>query len=209
MVWEVILGVFLIIVAVVITTIVSVKSTKAEAKINVRPNAPLLLIRAERIKPHTEDYSWGIIKSQLKRKNKTTLIEFYPTDVEQGEFVPRPDVKSFVVRNEFIKRSAEGEGSARRQIITILPRDRTDLSKDIRSTVEGTELTKEGQLAFIESTISKMIPAGDEAIGEALTKYARGNVRKAVLQEMDNENKKIRSLIPPQQTPPPEHKTPP
>lgn len=206
--WAEIISIFVGIVVITITTIFGVRYSKLEAKIDVRPNAPLLEIRAERIKPHTDNYTRGIIKNQKERKNGTTFIEFYPSDVEQGETIPRPDIKSFITKSEYIKRGAEGDGT-RRQLVTILPRDITDLPRSMRNTIEGKELAKEGQIAYLEATFGKMIPEGDEAIAEAMKRYARGNIRKAIIKEMDAEAKKLRSIIPPVQaeTKPTESKT--
>ncbi|MEK7179937.1 MAG: hypothetical protein AAB706_00515 [Patescibacteria group bacterium] len=205
MVWAEIITTFLGFVAVTITIVVSIRMSRQEAKIDVRPNSPKLEIRALRIKPFTNNYMTGIIKEQIENKNGTTFISFYPDDVEQGEGVPRPDLQSFIVKTEFIRREAEGDNKARRQTVIILPRSRLDLPIKLRSTVEGDELTKEGQLAFIESILGVGILAGDEALLEMMKKHTRTGITKATVKEIEAEYKKYRNINP-IQSPPQEHR---
>ena len=201
-----VISIFIGMVVIVITTILGVKFTRQEAKIDVRPNAPKLRISALRIKPFTNNYTSGTIKDQLERMNGTTYISFYPDDVEQGETVSRPDKQSFIVKTEYIRREAEGEDKSRRQTVIILPRSKADLPRKLRSTIEGDELTKEGQIAFIESIMAERIIAGDEAIKELMSKWTRTGITKAMLKEIENEYKKLRSLTPVQQESTKEHK---
>lgn len=180
---------------VIATAIILVKLSKGIKKINVRPNAPKLEINSLSKTAFTEGYARGTIKSQKRCKNDCTRIEFFPEDVEQGENIERPDIKCFVVKDTFIKRYAEGEsGSARRQIIEILPRSNKDLPEQKRGTEEGNRLTRDGQKAWIEAMAGKMITAGDEAIGEMLTDYARGGISKASFEQMKEETAQIKKL---------------
>lgn len=181
-------------VVLIIGIIITVKLHKDEGRLDLRINAPLLEIKAERIKPFTNGYADGKVKTQLPRKNGLTYVEFYPEDVEQGETIKRPDLQRFCVREEFIRRNAEGQHGARRQKIVILPRDKKDLPKDLRNTLIGDELTKEGQLAWLESTFKQAIPSGDEAIAEMMKNYARGEISKDVLARWEEIRKKERQI---------------
>lgn len=165
----------------VITIIILVVLNSKESKINVTPNQPQLLIYSRVIRSQTDSYWRGTIKTQKERPNGTTFIEFFPDDVEQGDQVPRPDMKWCVVKTEFIKRMASGDISGRRQQVIILPRSLFDLPQDMSETMVGKSLTKEGQLSYIKSTVGKYISEGDEAIAQALIELSRVGVTKQAL----------------------------
>lgn len=173
------------IIVVSITVILHFVLNKQSEKRNVRPNSPLIEIKSERIKRFTNNYTRGIKKTEIKRRNGTTYFEFYPIDVEQGIEVKRPDIIPFIVKDEYIHRQAEGDDLGRRQIITILPRSKKDMPKKLRDTFEGDFLEEEGQKAWLEATFGKAITSGDKAISHIMTKYARGELSK--MQQKDSE----------------------
>jgi len=176
-------------------TIYMVVSSKTLKKIKVKPNSDLIEIKSDLRASIVDSYKRGIIKTKLKRPNGTYFFEFYPTDVEQGAEVQRPDSKYLVVKKEFVKFNADG----RRIIITILPRSVYDLPEDLRNTSEGDFLTKEGQKAWLLATHSKMMTAGDEAMEEIIKETTRlGLSKKAIasVKEDAERSKKVMGIQP-------------
>lgn len=182
----------------VITIIIAFYINKRTQRLDVNPNSPI--IDASSRRQFTEGYSFGIIKKEIPRKNGCVLIEFYPLDMEQGENKPRPQIQSLVVGKDYLKRFARGEYSSRREFIKAISRDPSDLPEKMRDTHEGTWQTKEGQLAYLKSVFGKAIPAGDEAIFEHMIDWSRGNISRATMARMKEENQEMRKLnytIPP------------
>lgn len=192
---------------VVFVIIIMVYLNRLTARINVMPNMPIIDVTMR--KQFTEGYSLGLVKSQLPRKNGTILFEFYPLDAEQGDDergnpLPRPSIQSVVVAKQYVKRLARGDGAARREVIKVLSRDPTDIPVTMRETDEGEWLKKEGQKGWLEKTFGTMIPQGDEAIHEVMRSYARGNLSRAALAQIKEENAQLRKLLTnpePEQTP--------
>ena len=184
----------MVLIAIPIAIVIKVKLTKSIKKIDVTSNAPLCLNPSINRRAFTNGYWMGIVKKQLPRKNGTTLIEFYAFDVEQGEFVPRPDVQSMVVKNEFIKRFPKGELSSYRETIIFVGRTSADYPERMRETDLGKWMTVEGQKAWLVATFGKMIQSGDEAISEAMKDYARGQMTKNSLAQIREENAEFRKL---------------
>lgn len=183
-------------IVIIIFVIIMAHLQSKESKTQVTPNKPELLIYSKNIRSFTDSYFKGIVKTQKERKNGTTFIEFYPTDVEQGEGVPIPDLQFFVIKNEFIKRFTEGELSGRRQTIIILPRSRMDLPSSMRETLEDKWLTREGQLAYIRASVGDvLISQGDEAVQEALKEYSRTGIGKMALAEIKERATQQRKVI--------------
>lgn len=172
------------VVATIIFVIIMVHLQGKESKTQVTPNKPELIIYSKTIRSFTDSYFKGIVKNQKVRKNGTTFLEFYPTDVEQGENVPIPDLQFFVINDAFIRRLSEGDLSGRRQQIIILPRSKLDLPKGMRGSLDAKWLTSEGQSAYVESVLGKAIIQGDEAVQEGLKTYSRTGIGKMALAEI-------------------------
>lgn len=180
--------------------IIKLKSNKDIQKTPVTANMPKIEIWGR--SKFTNGYCMGTLKSQLPRKNGTTLIEFYPDDVEQGENIERPTIQSVIVKDEFIKRLGRGNPSSRREIIIIVSRNPVDYPEQIRNTLMGDYLTKEGQLGFIRSIVGKAIPRGDEALEEHMREQSRTGMIKSTFAELKEANKKFRELqITPEEKP--------
>lgn len=166
-------------------------------KITIQPNASI--IHCHTRKQFTNGYVEGLIKTQLLRKNGLTFFEFYPTDSEQGEGIPLPELQSFVADENMVRRFPKGELSSNREIVKILPRSPADIPKNMRDTDEGKWMTKEGQLAHLQTTFGKAIPAGDEAINEQMNDWARGEISRGTMAQIKEENAQARKLYTPKQ----------
>lgn len=177
----------------VVTVIVIIKINKATAKIDVMPNSPKIDVKTRR--EFTDGYVSGIVKCAIPRKNKTVYFEFYPDDIEQGENVKKPEIQRLVVGRQFLKFYAKGELSSRRDLIQVLSRNPTDLPEKMRETDEGKYLTKEAQLSYLERTFGKAIQAGDEAITEIMSDFARGQMTRSALAQLKEENAQIRNIF--------------
>ena len=173
-------------------TIIKLKANKDIQKLDVTANMPLIENSCR--KEFTNGYYSGTIKSQLPRKNGTTLIEFYPNDVEQGENIERPALQSVIVKNEYIKRFAKGELSSRREVVILVGRNPADYPIKMQDTTKGEWMTKEGQLGFIRSIVGKAIPRGDEALEEHLKEQSRTGITKSTFAQLKEANKKFREL---------------
>lgn len=192
--WTEIILLILGIPALVVYIIVKIKMSKSIKSIDVTANMPI--IENDYRSEFTEDYSLGIIKSINLRKNGCYLIEMYPIDVEQGEDVVRPHLQSFVVKKEFLKPFSIGELSGRRSRIKTVTRDHSKIPEKMRDTTEGKWVSKEGQLAHLQSTFGQAaITGGDEAIAEAMKGFARGNITEATLAEMKASVKATKEMI--------------
>lgn len=182
-----------ILVAVVIVKIVTSKAIK---KFDVIENAPLVEIDKSRVR-FTNGYSRGILKKQTPCKNGCTRIEFFPSDNEQGENKIRPEMQRFVVKNEFLKPHARGEDSYYREIIKTVARFRKDIPEKMLDTVDGDEMEKRGQLAFLKKVAGKYVGDGDDAISELMDTQTRIGITKKALASLKEEVealKKIRGM---------------
>jgi len=177
---------------IVATVIIVVKTRKKLSKLDATPNLPF--IENSSRQEFTDGYYLGVLKSQVKCKNGCDRIEFFPIDMEQGENKARPNVQCVIVKGEFVKRFSRGELSARREIVKLIGRLPTDIPEKLRDTAEGDWLTKEGQKAWLISTFKEGIMAGDDAIAEAMTAYARGEITKATLAQLKETAKKQREI---------------
>lgn len=170
--------------------IASLKLNKDIKKIEVAPNMPQLIIMSKRITSFTDSYCRGTIKTQLRRPNKLTYIEFFPDDVEQGDFSPRPDKKSFVINSEFIRRSPAGDSSGKREQVIILPRNTDDLPDSFKGDNTISNWTeKEGQLAFLKSTFGKTIQNGDAALLSMMEEWTRFGIPKSFIDSAKKQSK--------------------
>lgn len=175
----------------VIVVIVRIKLTDKIKKIDVPENAPLIIVGSRR--KYTEGgYGYGLVKKQKLCKNGCTRIEYYPLDYEQGEYIKRPGVQRVVVKNEFIKRQAQGEDSPSRSTIILIERFKMDLPRNMKNTKEGEEMSKAGQKAFIESVVGDYVRSGDEAISEAISDMSRIGISKSALAQVKEFNKAMR-----------------
>lgn len=181
MVWlqitAVVIGVIILILAIIFWII----TRKSEKNINVLPNSSFIEIDKSRIR-FTSSHELGIIKKMFLRKNKTWYIEFYPTDVVQGENVERPEIQRLIVAKEFLK---QRDTVRRRRFITIA-RSLADIPEELRNTQIGKELAEEGQNAFIEKAFSDAIPSGDERVREIIVKSHRGLGKVEINTAIDN-----------------------
>jgi hypothetical protein len=172
--------------------IFGVKINKNISKYNMLPNAPMIDVTTRR--QFTNGYTEGIVKTQLPRKNGTIYYEFYPTDVEQGENVEKPEIQRVVIKKELKKVIPRGEGSSRREKIIVNSRDIRELPEQMRDTDKGKWMHKEGQLAHIEGVFGEAIRSGDEAIAEAMRMYARGNISRNALAQVRESSSEVGKL---------------
>ncbi len=193
MILQILIGI-IVLVAIPVSIIIKLRMDKQIKKVDVTINMPL--VENDYRKMFTEGYTRGVLKKITPCKNGTNRIEFFPNDVEQGEDIPLPPLQAFIVKNEYIKPFSLGELSSRRIIIKTITRNPSLIPDKIRDTTEGKWVTKEGQLGFIKATFGKGIPAGDEAIAEAMKEYARGNIAKGTLAEIKTLNAEFRKLNP-------------
>lgn len=172
--------------------IFGVKINKNLSKYNMLPNAPIIDVTTRR--QFTNGYTEGVVKTQLPRRNGTIYYELYPTDVEQGENVEKPEIQRVVVARELKKVIPRGEGSSRREKIIVNARDQRDLPEQMRDTSQGKWMQKEGQLAHIEKVFGEAIRGGDEAIAEAMRMYARGNISRNALAQVRESSSEVGKL---------------
>lgn len=187
MILEIIFSILGIIILIVTGILIYVTRTKGK-QIEVLPNMPFIFIDNSRIK-FTEGYFSGLLKRVLPRRNKTFYIEFFPTDVTQGENVPRPEIQSLIIAKEFLRFFALGEKSFRRQIIMTISRSQADIPEKLRNTEEGKWESVEGQKAYLEQVFGKAIPLGDEAISELVKDWSRGQLSKAFIKQLEDNAK--------------------
>ncbi len=168
------------------------RTNKDVQKTPVTANMPLIENPCR--KEFTSGYYSGTIKSQIPRKNGTTLIEFFPSDVEQGENIQRPTLQSVIVKNEYIKRFAKGELSSCREVVILVGRNPVDYPEKMRDTTKGEWMTKEGQLGFLRSLAGQQIPQGDEALVSHIREQSRTGIVKSTFAQLKEANKKFREL---------------
>lgn len=181
------------IIILIVTSIIIYVTRSSGKKIDVLPNMPFIFIDNSRTK-FTEGYFLGLLKRMLPRRNKTFYIEFFPIDVLQGENIPRPEIQSLIVAKEFVKPLSIGKKSFRRQVIITVPRSKLDIPEELRNTSEGDFESVEGQKAFLEQVIGKMIESGDEAIGKQVEDSRRGNLSKQTIKQLQDEARAINKI---------------
>lgn len=180
------------IIILIIYGIIKLKTNKDVKKIDVTANQPICFNLCRR--DFTEGYCLGVTKTQLPRKNKTTLFEFYPLDVEQGEDIPRPKLKSVVVKDEYIKRFAKGELSSTREIIFLISRNPIDYPDKMNETIEGGWMKKEGQLGFLKSLLGEAIPQTSASMKAIMNEFAGGEMTAVEIARMREVNQKYREM---------------
>lgn len=171
-----ILEIILTIVFVIVFFIVirwQISKNKTIQKIDVTPNSKFVIniVRSE----YTDDYCLGrLSKTPKKNKNGTTLITYYPIDVEENDFESKmPQEQKLVVKTEHMKEINIG----RRGFIFILSRNPLDYPKEIADTTLKDWADAETQKAHIEKVLGKkMIQAGDKAIEETTESFQRGHL---------------------------------
>jgi len=157
------------------------KQSSVSEPSEAEPNAPI--VENNYRKEFTHGYSLGHLKNIILRRNGCNFVEYFPMDVKQGEHVKRPPVQAVICREEFTKYAPRGLISGERERIKLLTRDPSKIPEIMRDTDEAKWEQVEGQKAFLVSTFKNMIPAGDEALEEALKHYARGNMPKQIQAE--------------------------
>lgn len=187
MAWGVVLSVILGTSAIVGTIIWGVSHNKKTQKIDVPMNAKIV-INIPRSK-FTEGYYIGSVNSEKDNKNGTTLVTFYPIDVEQGDDVPKPNMQSVVVNKEDISYFGN-----RRNIMVLSSKDKTDYPKPIRDTLEVDFETKEGIKSFLIGAFGKMIKEKDKAIAEIIPELAGGEITSHAFGKLKEELEKKRKL---------------
>jgi hypothetical protein len=181
------------IIILIVTGIIIYVTRSSGKKIDVLPNMPFIFIDNSRTR-FTEGYFSGLLKRMLPRRNKTFYIEFFPTDVLQGENIPRPEIQSLIVGKEFVKSLSIGKKSFRRQVIMTVSRSKLDIPEELRNTSEGDFESVEGQKAFLEQIIGKMIESGDEAISKQVEDSRRGNLSKQTIKQLTDEARAINKI---------------
>lgn len=180
-----------------LTALILFKLSKHRRRFDIMPNAPLINMTTRR--KVTDGYTEGVVKSQTITKNNMTRFEVYPSDAEQGEDKPRPEMQTFMVANEFIDRMPIGDASSRREKILINSRDPTDIPGGMSKSDMAELMTVKGQLGWLKKTFKEAIPSGDEAIAEGNKWMARGQVSRDALAKMREETMhgiKLKSLEP-------------
>ena len=181
------------VIVVTLTTILVIYYSKRIRKIDISPNKPLVenLFR----KQFTHGYTEGILDQILPRRNGCSLVTFYPTDVEQGENKPLPELQRVVVKNEYIIPFARGEYSPYREKIKLLGRDIMSLPEKMRVSKEGEWMTEESQRVFLKSTFNDWyITKGDDAIRSAMVDSSRIRLSKSALDQLRTLNRKLMEL---------------
>jgi hypothetical protein len=178
----------IIIILGVVILILTIRS-KSKKKYLVTANKPIIInyFRTQ----FTDSYATGRETRRHKNPNGTHTIYFLPNDYEEREDLPTPPEQSFVVLNEYLNKgnNAEGEISSRRAMIIPTTRNPLLIPAKMRETLLGDFHSKEGQMAFVERALGKMIPSGDEAVLEIMKKYARGHLDKTFLKQVEEKQK--------------------
>jgi hypothetical protein len=180
------LGIIMSVIALVIYLVIN----KAEKSLKIEPNSVMVEIDTSR-KRFTQGHTKGLLVKLKLKRNGCYYIEFYPTDVEQGETVEKAVLQRLIVGKEYLKPMARGEDSDHRQILKTISRNPADIPKALRGTYEGNELAKLGQEAFIERSFSEAIPEGDAQVKEIMMKSYRGLGKNFVkhVEDLSNLNK--------------------
>jgi hypothetical protein len=189
MVWVQVTLFILGLLAIGITFIVIYATRDKSKDIKLKPNMPKVYNLARR--EFTEGYTEGLLLKQIPRKNGCTLIEFFPTDIDQLDKKEEIRIQAIVVNSGCVKHLSRGEGSSRRENVYLVARSNANLPLKMQDTEEGKWMTKEGQLAWINKTFGQMIQHGDEAIAEAMKEYARGEIPKNIMQHSREVRNKV------------------
>lgn len=185
--WIFFLIVSIIVIIIWIITGVIIYVTRRRGKdIDVLPNTPHTELDPSRIS-WTEGYSRGILKSLVLKPNGCFKLEFFPTDITQGDNVQRPGIQKVIIAKESLGVFSQGELSDRRQIIKTFARSKLDLPERMRNTLEGDFESIEGQKAFLLRTLGKVVPSGDEALGQIATEINRGHLDKVFINKIKSE----------------------
>lgn len=188
MVWTEIIFGSLASIVVIVGTLLALKMTSTSQKYPAKPNMPRVEIWSKTILAFTEGYSEGQVKMDLLRKNGNTYFEFYPDDVEQGGFTPRPEPKNFVCDENLVKRSASGDWSSRREKIIILPKHKLDLPNSMQGDNHLNNWAEvETQKAFLKRIVPSLSAVGDEALLEILSNFSRVGYSKMELDKLKSD----------------------
>lgn len=172
------LTIFFGLTATVIVVIVKIKGNKVINKMDVIDNADFIEVGMR--KRFTDGYARGLVKKQETCKNGCTRFIFYPTDAEQGENKPIPEVQAVIVKNEFMKHVPKGSLGYpdRRNTIVLIDRFKADIPEMLRDTLIGKEMEKEGQKSFVSSIYGDFIRKGDDALYELIAGQSRVGITK-------------------------------
>ena len=185
---QIILGIsgFLIVVGYLVYQLIS---KNPEKNVIVPINAPKIYFFSRT--KFTDGYWEGSVIKERKNKNGTTLFEFAPGDVEQGEEVKMAEIQKIPISEESIIRNSQGDLSARRQTIFIIGRDKLELPRKMQETLLGDYISIDGQRAFMKKVLGEMVPNGDKAIEELMTHYSRGHPGSNIIGQYEEAMKKL------------------
>lgn len=144
-------------------------------------------------KNFTNGYSFGLVNSVRENHNGTTLVRFYPMDVEQGDKAEKVALQKVVVANEDL--ISIGDASARRNILIITGKNPTAYPKSMRETLEGKYMTTEGLKSYLIKTFGEGVTAGDLALVGLMREWARGEATGDVIEKLKEEKAKAISLL--------------
>jgi len=159
----------------------------------ISPNSPIVLNFAR--KQFTNGYAFGEVKSQKQAKNGCTLIEFYPIDVEHGEHVPKPDLQSVIIKNEFIDRYAKGELPARREVIILNGMKPSDYPEKYQRALEGKGAISRGEMAYISSTYNTWMDNVLKTLSLQMKGHAGGLINVNAVKEIKAGAENIKEMM--------------
>jgi hypothetical protein len=184
--WLEIIVSILIFLVMLFVAIFKIKNAKNLEKIDILPNCAFVLNPCRR--QFANGSCLGAKIGEIQNKNGTTTIKFLPLDNIQGKDEKLLPPQEVVVANENIKRIPSGKLSPR-EFIFLVGRSALDYPEEIRPTPIGEWMTEKGQEAWLEKTMGKMIPAGDEAVSNQMSKFARGHIDPNTLNQITEANK--------------------
>lgn len=189
--WELIIIVPLLVAVLIGVALFYANQNKKLKKIDVTPNAPFVINPCR--KKFTDGYGIGRLKSKRENKNGTTLVEYYPIDIEESDFSKMPGLKKVVVLTKDIQ--LDMDFSNKRSIVWLNSRDPSKYPKSMQDSLLGKWATVQGQKAFLLDAFGHgVITAGDEAVTEAMKGFARGGIPRSTLEQIKEENKIARKM---------------
>lgn len=139
----------------------------------------------------TEGHFIGGLHKKKENKNGTTLIYFYPIDIEQGELAQKPRIYKFVAKNENMK----WVNGKYRKILVITSKNKEDYPSEIRETLEANFMTSEGLKAYMTSVFAEGLREKDKVTKELMALWGGGEITSHALGKLKEENDKFVKMI--------------
>lgn len=133
----------------------------------------------------------GGLKKKREGRNGTTLIEFYPLDIEQGELAPKPIIYKLRIKNENMRWIKGRE----RTLLMITSKDKIDYPKEMRDSLETKYMSTEGLKSYVVDVWGEGFKEMYRTLTQLMIEYGGGEITSHTLNKLKEDREKIADFL--------------